>query len=369
MSYGGTINGSLSCAGTATFLNSSIISGQLTVQNGGIVTNDSPSVDLNGSLSLQSGAFLYNTANGLMDHFTTGTIATNATLINAGFLGDSAAFINSLTVNGTLKDLGGAAYLTVNTLTIASGGTFIPGGDGIGTTTVYKQTGGTYAFPGAVLCQAGSTTIFKVDAGTLQNTMLLDYYQSFGASVSTPGQTGCTLVISNVNVSTPFAAGEYFQLFQNPLGANCGNTGSSTNSFPVIVPATPGAGLGWDLRYLWGANASGNWGIIGIIPVAMNSPNVLTSITPSNGFVTITSYTTNGSIVTTNYATNNVIFTQLSWPQNHIGWRLESQLNNPLTIGLSNNWVDVFMSRFTNSISFTNTLGTNSCSFYRMVFP
>jgi hypothetical protein len=376
MSYGGTINGSITCAGTATFLNSSIISGPLTVQNGGIVTNDSPSVDLGGSLSLLSGAFLYNTANGIIDDFTMGTITNNATLINNGELGNNNIFVNTLTVNGTLEDTG-VGYFQMNTLTIASNGVFIPGGDDIGTTTVWKEgSAGTLTsplYPGAVLLQAGSTNIFKVDAGAtpLTNTMLLAFYQSFGASVSTPAQKGCTLIISNVNVSTPLTAGKYFQLFQNPNSGNVASTGSSTNTFPVIIPVTPGPGLAWDLRYLWGANpnASGNWGFIGVIAVATNPPVVGMSITPSNSFVTITSYTTNNSIVTTNFATNNVLFTYLNWPQTNTGWRLESQLNNPLTIGLSNNWAEVFVSRFTNGMSFTNSLTTNSCSFYRMLSP
>jgi hypothetical protein len=351
MSYGGNINGSSTYAGTATFLNSSIISGQLTVQNGGIVTNDSPSVNLNGSLSLQSGAFLYNTANGLLDNFPTGTIATNATLINAGFLGDSAAYANSLTVNGTLKDMGGdgtgtaPSYLTVSTMTIASGGTFVLGGDGIGSTWVYKENFGT--FQGSVLLQAGSTSIFKVNAGTLTNTMLRSYTNSFGASSSRQAQNGCTLVISNVNNSTPLAADQYFRLFENPNGGNYGNTGSSTNAYPLIVPATPGPGLAWDLRYLWATDGSGNNGIIGVVNASSAAPHMTNSFTLLN-------------------VTNIVI--QISWPSADFGWRLVSQ-NNPLTIGLSNNWTGIDGSWTNTTVTITNTIQTNSAVFYKLVFP
>ena len=235
-------------------------------------------------------------------------------------------------------------------LTIAGGtgtnntgaGTFIPGGDVIGTSEVHASLSDASTYPARVLFSAGSTNIFKVNPGAgntpgVASTLFLSGYQDYGASQGSVVQNGSTIVITNVGL-TPFGAGQYFQLFEN--AANDGSprpTGTATNSFPVISPVQPGPGLAWDLRYLWGANPSGNWGIIGIISVPTNPTNVAISIMPSNGFVTFVNYTTNGSDVKTNYATNNVIFANLNWPQDHTGWRLESQLNNPLTIGLSNN--------------------------------
>jgi hypothetical protein len=343
MAYAGKIQGSITCAGTATFLNSSTISGQLTVQSGGIVVNDSPNVDLNGLLSVQTGAYMSNTVNGVLDNFLSGsTEATNGTLINNGLLGNSSSFANNLLVNGTFEDLGGAASLTVNALTIAGGGNFIPGGDGIGITTVYKQLGGN--FPGAVFCQAGSTTIIKVDAGSSANTMLLDYYHSFGASSSSQTQTGCTLLITNVS-ATPFSAGQQFRLFQNPGGGNYNSTGTSTNTFPLIEPATPGPGLAWDLRYLW-ATIGGKNGYLGVVSASALSPQLTNSITTMG--------------------TNVVI--NLAWSADYYGWRLQNQTATN-TVGLGTNWTGIAGSWTNTTMVITNNLVTNSSVFYRLVFP
>jgi len=349
MSFAGTISGSVGVAGTATFRNSSTIAGPLDILNGGIVTNDSPNVDFEGTLTLESGSFMYNTVNGIVDDFITGTIATNATLINAGQFGNVDA--NNLSVSGTVKDMGVSFYpsanFTVSGMTFATNALFIPGGDGIGATVV--ASAGNATFPGSVSCQLGSTTIFKVNPLTPTNTVLLDYAQSFGASQSAQNQSGCTLVISNVTL-TPLAAGEYFRLFGQPpkMGNNIyGGTGSSTNNYPVIVPETPGPGLAWDLRYLWARTNSGPNGIIGVVNPATLSPTFTSGITTVGG--------------------TNVV-AQFSWPSAYYGWRLETQ-NNPLSVGLSNNWAGVPGSWTNTSLTITNNVTTNTAIFYRLSFP
>lgn len=382
----GTVKqGGLTCSGQAFNDVSSTVNGPLIIQNGGVVTN--LATIQHGTLSLLTGSFLYNGLNATLDDFGSGNVASNATLINDyGFLGGGS--LNSLTVSGTLKDSGasGTPSMILTMLTITGGtgtnntgaGTFIPGGDGIGISEVHQSLADASTYPARVLFSSGSTNIFKVDPDLgsgnnytpgVASTLFQSGYQDYGASQGSVVQNGSTIVITNVGL-TSFAAGQYFQLFEN--SANNGSprpTGTATNSFPVISPVQPGPGLAWDLRYLWGANPSGNWGYIGIIAVPTNPAPVAMSIMPSNNFVTFLNYTTNGSVVKTNYATNNVVFANVNWPQDHTGWRLQSQLNNPLTIGLSNNWTDVFVSRLTNVISFTNSLSSNSCSFYRMVFP
>jgi hypothetical protein len=57
----------------------------------------------------------------------------------------------------------------------------------------------------------------------------------------------------------------------------------------------------------------------------------------------------------------------LSWPADHIGWRLQVQ-TNPLATGLGTNWVDVPNSNTTNSQSFEMGYDNNSV-FYRLVYP
>jgi hypothetical protein len=58
---------------------------------------------------------------------------------------------------------------------------------------------------------------------------------------------------------------------------------------------------------------------------------------------------------------------QLSWPDDHKGWRLQVQTNG-LAIGLSNNWVAVPNSDKTNQVWMP--VGTTSGSvFLRLVYP
>ncbi len=58
---------------------------------------------------------------------------------------------------------------------------------------------------------------------------------------------------------------------------------------------------------------------------------------------------------------------ELSWPADHIGWRLQVQTNS-LSTGLGNNWVDVPNTGTVNS--YTNVVSpANGSVFYRMVYP
>jgi hypothetical protein len=57
---------------------------------------------------------------------------------------------------------------------------------------------------------------------------------------------------------------------------------------------------------------------------------------------------------------------QVSWPADHIGWRLEVQTNN-LAVGLSTNWVSLGYDT-TNQVSLL-TNPSNGSVFYRLVYP
>jgi hypothetical protein len=57
----------------------------------------------------------------------------------------------------------------------------------------------------------------------------------------------------------------------------------------------------------------------------------------------------------------------LSWPANQIGWELQTQ-SNPLTTGLSTNWVTVSGSTTTNQVSLPVN-PTDASEFFRLVFP
>ena len=58
---------------------------------------------------------------------------------------------------------------------------------------------------------------------------------------------------------------------------------------------------------------------------------------------------------------------QLSWPEDHSGWRLQVQTNS-INVGLANNWVTVPNSDLTNVVSVPIS-PNNGAVFYRLVYP
>ncbi len=329
MDFSGTVNAGVTAAGLV--INPGTINGAVDVQAGGVFTNLS---NINGPITLESGAFMDNSGT-INNMLPTGTVASNAFLLNRGTISDSSAGGGgTLNVAGTLEDTG-VGSMTLFRLNIQPGGLFIPGGDGIGTTTIYSDGIGT--FPGRLSFNAGSTVLLKVDPGVPANTLVRSGALDYGGSSSQQNQNGGTLVITNVG-TTPFAAGQVFNLFDNAFGGdNPISTGTSTNTFPVIVPPTPGPGLSWDLSHLWPG------GRIGVIP------------TP---FVTLTNKL---------FVQGTNIIGQFSWDSAYRGWRLESQVN-PASVGLSTNWTGVSGSWTNTSVTITNVLGTNAV-FFRLVYP
>jgi hypothetical protein len=336
LNYSGTIGvGGVNCNGTA--LNYGTINGPVTVQSGAVFTNFA---NLDATFSVKSGAVSCYNAGTISYASGTSTIATNATFLNGGTL---TVDVINVSGGGTFEDLGLSSSSTITSLNVAAAGKFIPGGDGIGTTSLGSS--GVGAFPGAVLLSQGSTTVFKINLANAQtNSQVVCAHLSFGASATAQTQNGGTLLITNTGAA--FSAGQYFQLFNNVYtpGSAPFNTGSSTNTYPVISPAIPGAGLAWDLSQLW-VN-----GTLGVIPA--NTGPVLT-----------------GSFAKD--ATGANMVAQFSWSQSYNGetvpYRLETQVN-PLSIGLSNNWTGVAGSWTNTTMTLTNTLG-NNCVFYRLVFP
>ena len=108
-------------------------------------------------------------------------------------------------------------------------------------------------------------------------------------------------------------------------------------SFSAITPATPGVGLGWN------TNTLTTDGILRIVS------------TVNTGRTNITFAVIGGTQL------------NLSWPVDHIGWRLQAQSNAPGK-GLTTNWSDVPGSTTNSSMNFP--VGrTNGSVFFRMVYP
>jgi hypothetical protein len=96
-------------------------------------------------------------------------------------------------------------------------------------------------------------------------------------------------------------------------------------------------------------------------------------VADTNSFGTSADSTQASAIPLPSLNPTNIIFhvagnaLQLSWPQDHLGWRLQI-LTNSLSSGLGANWVTVPDS--TNVIS-TNLpiMSGNACVFYRLAYP
>jgi hypothetical protein len=95
----------------------------------------------------------------------------------------------------------------------------------------------------------------------------------------------------------------------------------------------------------------------------------------NTGLVWSNSLAANGSIAvvsTVSLAPTNIVLNvsgtnlTLSWPADHLGWRLQVQTND-LTSGLGSNWVDVTGSTTTNS--FTTPISSDPSVFFRLVYP
>ncbi len=344
MSFGGTITAGVTCFGTATL--SGNATGTLAVRSpSGVVTNLGT---FDGTFTTEDGTRLFNGASGNLVNVGSPTVASNAVVVNAGTILGVA-----LNVDGTLEDMGTGYIGLSGTLTFNNGGTFIPGGDGIGTTTVRESSITDPLTAGTVRFLTGSTNVVKVDwSNTQPYSKLLANNVIFGPSQLGKAFNGGTILVNNIGV-TPFSAGQALKLFGTvpsdgsfPPGNYTLNT---TNSYSVMSPVAPGAGLGWDLGNLYYD------GIIRVKGIATAPTNVTYSVSY------LTTVSTNEPPVT-----NNFILSALSWPEEYIGWRLQQQ-QNTLDVGLSTNWTDVFTA-WTNQITITNALTTNAV-FFRMVYP
>lgn len=330
--WSGTVLGSVVTAGSLD--NSGSINSGLTVQTGGAVTNQLGGT-IKGAWSMQTGTTLGNA--GTLIDIGSPTIPTNAVVFN-----DGSIYGQELFISGTLEDTGVGFIGMGSALTINGGGVFIPGGDSIGTTTINEYPLNTnYANAGRILLGTGSTNVFKVNPG-VNNTVVKSDVTSLGPNHLGVAYDGGTIQI--INLGGSFSAGQTFPLFQNTYGGPIGNAGNNTtNSYPVVTPAAPGAGLQWDLSTII------QDGVLRIKTI---------NVTPTN-IVYSTSIINSGS---------NIVV-HLSWPEDYTGWYLQVQ-QAALTNGLSTNWTTIGGSSFTNDIVLTNDLQKGSQAvFYRMTFP
>jgi autotransporter-associated beta strand protein len=256
-------------------------------------------------------------------------LSSDVTLTNGGLIKAGA---------GTMR-LGAANTYTGETIVSAgrlladnssgsatgSGQVTVTGGVLAGRGTI---AGPVIVLPGGMLAPGifvGPLTINN--ALTLSGTALMDLNAASLTSDLVRGLTtvtyGGTLIASNVagTVTTSNA----FKLF----AAN-----SYNGAFAVVSPASPGPNLGWNTNTL---------AIDGTLRVLSTTPVSVAAVRPGPG----------QSLT-------------LSWPTDHIGWRLQVQTNAP-SVGITTNWVDVPNSALTNRLTLPidPTLGS---AFYRLVY-
>jgi len=342
MAYSGSVSGAfvLNGGGKATLLSGGTINSTFLVQSNGVFTNSG--TIQGGSLNVSTGGLFVNVSGGNLANI--GSSATvSGTLVNSGIIGAENQ-ANTLTINGTFKDSGILNSIYLTTLTFNSGATFLPGGDGIGTTEIHSALVGS-GFPGRLTMLTGSTNVIKVDFSNPQtNTVIVAQFTDFGGNVAVKSFDGCTVLMTNVNPGAgSFANGQSFRVFTGPSGSDIGNEGlNTTNRYPIVVPIIPLANTKWDFTNL--------------------------RDTSPNGFLNIVGFPTVGTNVTVAFMNNGSnIVAHLQWPSDYIGWKLQQQTNS-LSVGLSTNWTVISGSTTTNELYITNDAAINT-SFFRMTYP
>lgn len=363
----GTIAGG-SFAGTATYVigskntdstfNGAILNGPPTTNNA-IVKTGIGTLTLSGSYNVISNAvdedtfdiytnrvlksgidYLGNTtvSNGILRLIAPNNVPSNSPIV---MLASSTAVLDvsragiavnefdpNITVGGKLPQ----GYVTNSY--VLTNGTF--------TLTTNQTLTGIGIVNGRVVSPANSTVSVGLPTGILTITtnatlsgfinMSLDTTNSITSSrLSSPSinVTGAILVVTNIGPD--IVNGTTFQLFSQ------GVTGFGSITLPNTDPTGSSP-------YVWSTNLAANGSIQlvsgGASGISTNSPVLNSSF--SSGVLT------------------------LSWPPDHLGWKLQSQTNS-LSTGIGTNWVDVVGSdSATNALMTLNP--TNPTVFYRLIY-
>ncbi len=307
-------------------LNSGSAGGQAAIWSvGGLNTSaeyDGGITDTHGIIKVGTGSWTLTSAN---LPYSGPTTVSNGVLV----LGTSASLPNStpisLSAPGKL-DVSAAGTLNLGTQTLQGNGT-VNG-------SVTMNSGGTLivGFTNAIGRLTVTNSIDLSGGPSVQ--MELNRTNASGTNDQLVAGTtltyGGTLTVTNIGPA--LHVGDSFKLFSAPTLAGAFVT---TN-----LPATDAN----NMLYTWSNNLSG----AGTITVLTAVPAVNTS--PTN-----MTYTVSASTVT------------LSWPADHIGWRLLAQTNAP-GVGLTTNWFNVAGASSTNVVAFP-IAPNGGTAFFRMVYP
>jgi hypothetical protein len=286
------------------------IGGGVTVDNGSLVVNGSVG---NGTVTVNGGSLTINFGAVL------GTGATSPNLVTVS----NAALV----VSGTLDS---------TAVTILNGGTLSGGGAVSGVNAVVANQAGGSLFPGKGVSTAGTVLSISGDlswsaGGTITLAVSHSHAANDQIAAGVINYGGTLMVVTNAG-DAPFQAGDTFQLFRAVYGIYNGSFAGIT--LPPLAP-----GLAWTTNTL-AVNGS-------ITVVQSVNPN------PTNIVATVA---------------NNTL--TLTWPADHIGWRLLEQTNH-LANGLSSNTNDWTTVPGSSGVDSEN-LPINPllpAEFYQLVYP
>jgi polygalacturonase len=263
-----------------------------------------------GPLTLSASTFsITNNLNLSPDTVVNFTLGTNATKI---------AVTGNLTLGGTNNIFAGPGF-TNGTYTLAT-----MNGNESGTLPVLGTSPANY---NCSLFLGSAAPFLMLNVALLPPTNLVATATNLAINLSWNPVTGAT----NYNLKRGTVNGTYPTLFKNLAAPNYSDT-NVTNA----------------VTYYYVVSALGAGG------ESSNSPSVSAFPLPSNQPTNLTSQVTGGQL-------------QLSWPQDHLGWRLQIQTNN-LSTGISSNWATVDNSTNVNSTNLP-IVPANGSVFLRLVYP
>ena len=260
---------------------------------------------------------------------------------------------------GTLNLNGDIANATYQ-LTLYASRPISVGGNITGAGGLIKQGTNTLTLRGSVA--AGSPLI--ISSGTLAGTGVVNRAVSIqGGAQLAPGATGIGTLTINSNLTLNAASSVSVEVDQTSATSDL-VTGVSNLVYAGTLTVANLTGTltnGSQFTLFSAANPSGNFGVISGSPGAGKA----WAFNPTNGVLSVI-----GTVATNPTNINATVSggaLTLTWPEDHLGWVLQSQTNN-LNVGLATNWVDVGGSE----LSTTNVITINPANpgvFYRLREP
>jgi autotransporter-associated beta strand protein len=206
---------------------------------------------------------------------------------------------------------------------------------GDGTLRGSLNLGGTGVMAAGLSNRIGTLTI--TNDATLGGTVFMELSRTNGSGGTNDQLVAKTITLGGTlnvtNIGSTLHVGDTFKLFRA--------TSTLSGSFSAVNFAPTD---GNNMAYTFADNTAVD-GSITVLSVT-NAVNT----TPTN-----ITYTFDGNQIT------------LSWPADHIGWRLQAQTNST-SVGLTATWFDVAGSTTTNQVIMP-VAPANGCVFYRMIYP